>query len=432
MPSNEYMRSAALGSHDPLEVIPSPPRDIEHDLEPAQPGRSSEHRSRPRRATEPSEVISAQVRDTDSAALEGLDLQTSPHDEFDEGNIGYAVTSGSNPKRRSRSTGALHDQYKDHRMSPIQWRRWRRRSDEIQYWRDSIGLFPTTSMSLDSPLVLDTPQMDVFRDVGSTPPVGTNKVEGHGQNFDFGATTRAMSGLEKISLEERIVTLEVKLMDLEYAISKLQARPRSPEDQQRRPDEAAGPSEPRILANNPREPSQMDPSLMNQPKTDPTPIRSIPPNAPFHLRMPSLSKPRPISVVTTVRLAKVQDSPSPTRRSRFSTTTQSDITSMSNDHYSTLIALISREQSARMRLETQVEDLRHQISVMSSPTSKAPRHVRSGEDIRGQYHGSHPPYARRRSSAYSKETDGGDVYQTPTERVEFERDVDVEEEGVAF
>ena len=372
-----------------------------------------------------------QVKETDNAALGGLGLQISPHDDVDEGNIGFAVTSGSNPKRRSRSAGALHEQYKDHRMSPIQWRRWRRRSDEIQYWRDSIGLFPTTSMALDSPVGLNTPQMDVFRDVGATPPIGDEGAEGRGQNFNFGTTTRAMSGFEKISLEERVITLEVKLMDLEYAISKLQSRSRSPDDQSQRHDEAAGPSEPRKMTSNLPEPGPTDPISKNISKPDLVPIRSIPSNAPFHMRMPSLSNPRPISAATTVRLAKVQDSPSPTKRSRFSTTTQSDITSMGMDHYSALVALISREQSARMRLETQVSDLSRQIMTLSS--RKVPRHVRSGDDIRGRFHGEHPPYARRRSSAYSKDTDeGGDVYQTPTERVEFDREVEEEEEGVAF
>lgn len=91
-----------------------------------------------RRATLPSVVVSTQ----DAATLQKYwatpDAHlTSPSDRSTSYRtpsplIGLAVTSGANPNRRSRSTGALYDMAKGSEQAEQ-----RRRSAEIQYWRQS-------------------------------------------------------------------------------------------------------------------------------------------------------------------------------------------------------------------------------------------------------------------------------------------------------
>lgn len=103
----------------------------------------------------------------------------------EERDIGLAVTSGSNPKRRSRSAGALRDIGKGHPDSS-----GRRRSDEIRYWRASIEERPMSGESVYSGIALDAsgPERKVnskhFRDASDehAQPLSPR----HGRIFDFG------------------------------------------------------------------------------------------------------------------------------------------------------------------------------------------------------------------------------------------------------
>ncbi|KAL8683289.1 MAG: hypothetical protein Q9186_000791 [Xanthomendoza sp. 1 TL-2023] len=289
-----------------------------------------------------------------------------------------------------------------------------------------------------------------------------------------------MHSQEHISLEERLVTLEIKLMDFEYAISKLQADNKSidvksPTEDISQHYEASPqppssstflqpPSNP-ILENSPT--SNYDHSPESTPGVQ---------QLPFGIHGPA-NQPtaRPTSIATTLK---------PICSDRSS---RNSMTQLTIEHYTTLITLIRREQSARIRLEDQVSVLQQELRTLKSPsphslrdmqdarrrrehssTASIPEYRRydSPDDRRRQYtpperrpysrdsnerylirqqqqhhhhhHHHHKRHDDRRSRSRSNyETDTDDesfheVYVTPVERGEFERpDLDGEE-GLAF
>lgn len=52
--------------------------------------------------------------------------------------------------------------------------------------------------------------------------------EAHNEGFNFGLPIDGIHSSEHIGFEERMITLELKLMDLDFAISKVQAGSFSP------------------------------------------------------------------------------------------------------------------------------------------------------------------------------------------------------------
>ena len=434
VPTQEVLRTSALGSHSPFALQVPPSLGSNDKAKPPRPTRSPpESPTRPRRATLPSVIFSAQEAEAVNRALTGLGLQNSNNHAEDGENIGFAVTSGSNPRRRSRSADAFRDVAKEHRMSPIQWRRWRRRSDEIRYWRNSTdatspGIDPTglSSNKAQQPAV-DTGLhvADRFEDpTHGVAEVNNNRVE-EDNHFNFGLPAGDIQNQERIGLEERMITLEIKLMDFEYAISKLQAGQSSPIE--------GGSSQFPILktsdyGDSPEVSTQhrstersatpymeYSPATIYGSSVDNTPIspqgafksphenRSVEPNA------------RPTSVATTLR-------PGPAGQ-------RSSSSGLTIEHYSTLITLIRHEQSARHQLEDQVAELQRQIQMLrpQSPSS----------------HDTRPPalslgfhQERGRSSNYSEDDTSDenfeDVYVTPVERGEYERQQLEIAEGVAF
>ena len=250
---------------------------------------------------------------------------------------------------------------------------------------------------------------------------------GEDRSFNFGLPVGDIQSQERIGLEERMITLEIKLMDFEYAISKLQAGSTSPIDR------GSGPFP---LAKNPRHEQSQDPpgqqhwteriaapypdyspatiygsSLDNTPAIQqhafkvPHDDRSVEPNQ------------RPTSVATTLK-------PGPAGQ-------RSSSVSLTVEHYSTLLTLIRHEQSARHQLEDQVAMLQQQIRHLKPPSlsSRTTGHRGLSPGLRQQ---------RGRSSIYSnEETDTDDenfqdVYVTPVERGEYEREQLQIAEGVAF
>ena len=379
--------------------------------------------ARPRGASLPSVIINPPdpiVLRTGEATQEEKETEAPA---VDDGYIGFAVTSGSNPKRRSRSADAYYDATRGHRMSPIQWRQWRRRSDEIKYWRDSVAESPALKSKFD-----DDDGSSLEGAVGVAPvPVD----EAHEQEdeinrdtFDFGILATSMQEQEPVSIEERVVTMEVKLMDLEYAISKIQAQSQSPVNLP--PDLKPSALRKRSLSlDSAASESSLQAKAMGQStstnagseSTQPTSQSS---NDPFFKQ-----KVRPLSNAPTIRPAKIEPQSSnvqelPPKRNRNS------ITSLTIDHYTTLIGLIRREQAARIRLEDQVTDLQRQIMSMKTaspvdPRSRVPRWQGN------TYHPNSSAVSDYRGGRYTHDldetdTDDGfqDVYETPIERREFE------------
>ncbi len=436
-PTQEILRTSALGSHCPF--APQVPSGIglRDKGKPPRPARTpQESPTRPRRATLPSIIFSAQEAETVSRALTGLGLHDVNSHAVDRENIGFAVTSGSNPRRRSRSVGAFREPAKEHRMSPIQWRRWRRRSDEIKYWRDSTD---ATSPGLDPPEFskskVPRPTADPGRSIHEDPSKPTHdvakgneeKVGEASSKFNFGLPAGDIQSQEHIGLEERMITLEIKLMDFEYAISKLQAGSTSPVDRGSNHfphvetlgyEHPPGPSAPQHPTERIAAPyMDYSPATIYGSSLDNTPVTH---QGTFGISQDSKSvepNGRPTSIATTLKPGPAGQRPSSG--------------GLTFEHYSTLITLIRHEQSARHQLEDEVAMLQRQIQLLKLPSPSSheigPRGLSPG--LRQQ---------RGRSSNYSgDETDTDDekfhdVYVTPVERGEYERQQLEIAEGVAF
>ena len=351
-------------------------------------------------------------------------------------------------------------------MSPIQWHHIRRRSDEIRYWRQSTPL-PFLEPNANTPEpeelvddVPESPQGPIHREGDNLPA--------QDQPFNFGLPPDS-AGLphhERVGMEERLLTLEIKLMDLEYALSKIQAGE----------------------AWNSQGGSQVE-NAKGGPFVDSYPVSEAP-RSPLSARDPSrpLDHPafrdainmkpgtRPTSVATTLKASQgtagiftsTEKPPGGNRSNRASLNT------ITIEHYSTLITLLRHEQFSRQRLEEQVSQLQSQVDRLSSQqhvshshqgsnshTSRSHSHSHSlsshsrGNGILGSIDSTtrrrgtpifRPNMSRGRSSSDATTTDEEayhDAYVTPSmtpvefprERGEFERGaferVNVEE-GVAF
>lgn len=445
VPVHTLTRTSGLSSHPPFQAIPGPASVIEPPAPPQPEQRPPERPARPRRASVPSITFNKEETRAVEGGMTGLGIQNTQDLDVDARNIGFAVTNGSNPKRRSRSVGPYLDT--DHRMSPIQWRRWRGRSDEIRHWRESTDLIGSPEM----------PARTAKGDDNDTIDDGKSDLGEHNGDFNFGLPGDAMQNPERIDYEERIVTLEIKLMDLELAISKLQTGSTSPirhrshfaaperhesvgsyfSSDPPKASELAQGSRATISPNFSSEPGQVDP------------------------------RERPTSVATTLKPGPSAQYVSP-RKGSPDHSTRSSFTGFTIEQYTTLITLIRREQSARMLLEQQVTTLQKQLERISPPhaahtqNSSNPQPVsQSLRSIPHSHHShkysqssqqrrqgivGHYPRPRPRSSSYStNETDtDDDAFHetfvtpdiTPVERGEYERGtfegVSDREEGVAF
>ncbi len=452
VPSNGFLRTSGLTLHPPHPKVPSSatttpvPPPPPPPPPPSQPERPPPERPvRPRRASVPSLTFSKQEMEAVESAMTGLGLQNTPEQGVDAQNIGFAVTNGSNPKRRSRSVGAFRDS--EHRMSPIQWRKFRRRSDEIRYWRQSTDLTSLGLKDFDSPTMTQKDEVDVADD-------DTGDIDETNRDFNFGLSGESMPNQERIGLEERIVTLEIKLMDFEYALSKLQAGSTTPSRRHSHPGEMT------------KRQDLTDNYLSDQPQASAEPSSALsletPPTSPSKLAYDATPKQRPTSVATTMKPSNSGNTTTHRKDNSVDRSVRSSLAGLTIDHYTTLITLIRHEQSARVRLEHQVSMLQRrleQISSLSQSHSTAislsqhshTRSLSSSQRRQGFVdigdRGRGPIWQQRpRSSSYSTtETDTDestyhDVYVTPditpVERGEYERGafdrVAGVEEGVAF
>ena len=462
-PSADLLRSSALGSHSPF-VLNTQDFRVSDSGVPPQPERPAPERpARPRRASLPSVILSSQEAEVINDAMNSLGLEDGNSQAVDGRDIGFAVTSGSNPKRRSRSVGDYRSSAKEHRMSPIQWRQWRRRSDEIRYWRGSTTeddhtvihhLQPEEPSSLEPESSSANPAAETASKTGDE---STRPIEAHNQEFNFGLPIDDIHSNEHVGLEERMITLELKLMDLDYAISKLQAGSFSPPSQQQRPAAASIDS---AMSTHKR-------CLSDQPQ-----VQAFKSGGSFADKYPALAyyqnggtpntqqgsfsswndstsiqpRARPASIATTLKASGPGQVQSSSTRGSMDRGSRSSITELTIEHYTTLITLIRREQSARMRLEDQVTELQQQIEVLQARSSP-PRSRRKQQNLGRHFSPDDVcrPYGlgldhrqrRGRSSNYSGETDTDDdnfqdVYVTPVERGEFETEDIDGEEGVAF
>lgn len=458
-PTNGVLRTSGLGSHPPFQNLSNSIGNtsngktscdaIRHEamsnpVSPQTEPLPPERPVRPRRASVPSVILNRLEIQEAQALMTGVGLPTKEEQPVDAHNIGFAVTNGSNPKRRSRSVGAFRDT--EHRMSPIQWRRWRRRSDEIKYWRQSADLGALGIKSFDLP----EPEQ---KDDADAADGDDGNLGQHSEQFNFGLAADTIQNQERIGLEERIVTLEIKLMDFEWVISKLQAGSTSPLRRHSERIEMGGRQESvdSYLSSDHRQaPIEASPALPQE----------TPPLSPSKVAHDSIPQQRPTSVATTLK-AGTSGLYNSTPRGLTDRSPGSSLTGLTIEHYTTLITLIRHEQASRVRLEEQVSMLQQQIDRMS-PSHSSHSHAHSlsqhshSRSLSSQQRrqgfvevgnrGGHFRPPRPRSSSYStNETDTDDdiyhdVYVTPDitpvergeyERGAFERVVGVQE-GMAF
>ncbi|KAK2744817.1 hypothetical protein FQN57_004141 [Myotisia sp. PD_48] len=276
-------------------------------------------------------------------------------------------------KRRSRSAIALRETAKAHRMSPIQWRR---RSDEIRMWRASLLKNESNPSLVARPETRGTlqetaeeqnlPEADI--------DVGQEILIPHEPGFDFETLMGIQAGKDDY-LAQRVGTLEVKLMDLEFAISKLQGNRTSlirstPSAQQHARRPSTSPA-----ADHKVEVSPVDdddgPFLSSFTSTPSiTPPRSSP--------VP-MEETRPISTVTLRPHTAAQHIPTaqpPFPSSMYSYASGSEFRGISVEQYSALTTLMRREQSARKVLEGQLLQLQQELQRLR------------GEEHRNSYQGS--------------------------------------------
>ena len=448
VPSLGLLRTSGLSSHPPHQKVPSPaaPTPLPAPPPPQPERRPPERPARPRRASVPSLILNKQEMEAVESAMAGLSLQNAPEQPVDAQNIGFAVTNGSNPKRRSRSVGAFRDT--EHRMSPIQWRKWRRRSDEIRYWRQSEDLTSLGMKTFDS---LDLAQKD---EDGETADGNEGDLDKQNKDFNFGIPGQPMLNQERIGLEERIITLEIKLMDFEYALCKLQAGSTTTSRGHSLPDKMTKRQESRDSYFSSETPQSVEAS--------PALPQGTPPASPPKLGHDTTPKPRPTSVATTLKPSISGPYTAHRKDNSIDRSVRSSLAGLTIDHYTTLITLIRHEQSARVRLEQQVSQLQRRLDQFSPPQPthshghslsqhSYSRSLSSSQRRQGfvdiSDRGRGPIWQQRpRSSSYSTtETDTDesayhDVYATPSitpvERGEYERGafdrVAGVEEGMAF
>lgn len=414
------------------------------------PERSPERPTRPRQSSLP--IASLNLKDREISILPTeFSPQITRDNTVHTANTEFIIP---NSKRRSRSAGASHDTAREHRMSPIQWRQFRRRSAEIRYWRESTDagspvLGNTTFMG--SELLQISPVHSHVRgnleeSARASDGLQTGNERNH-EDFNFGVPIGELEPQEQVTIEERMVTLEIKLMDFEYAISKLQAgilsssQPSHQFYPNEEPRMLRHPNHPQILPVSSRyhakRPSNESYSPISSHSTPAPPFQRPFQSLPQSSYQQHHNENRPASASTTIKAGTRDRS------------TRSSFTALNIDHYTTLITLIRHEQSARLRLEDQVLGLERQIQqLQSSPWQQhenflsvrgRPRHGLSSP--RDTTIGEHSPRGRYRrpSHPYSEgevdtdEQSFHDVYVTPVERGEFERArLAAEEEGVAF
>ncbi|KAE8423404.1 hypothetical protein BDV36DRAFT_290538 [Aspergillus pseudocaelatus] len=295
--------------------------------------------TRTRRATLPSLIFSDDDESRD--ALDAL-IHSDPADSRSKsprlGDHDERRRELLRSKRRSRSATALRGLAKNHRMSPIQWRR---RSIESYVTSTACGAASDTDLVSLRPATRGTavsaPQTAVEPSVDGVDPL-ENPVDEESIPPNVGTLVSAMQHDESISLEQRLTTLEVKLIDLEFAIARMQT-----------------------------ERSEPSPTTSGRKQSQ---------NSTEHKRKKSTTQSPPSGGEATSSVGSAGDRPLSTATIRPGTqhlhrskTLQSPSLSSLSDHnagisveqYSALVMLLRREQNARRSLEHEVSGLRSDI-----------------------------------------------------------------------
>ncbi|KAE8150793.1 hypothetical protein BDV25DRAFT_105675 [Aspergillus avenaceus] len=231
-------------------------------------------------------------------------------------------------KRRSRSATALRSLARHHRMSPIQWRR---RSIESYVTStacgaasDTVSRPPTRATVASAPQTTVEPSVDEFDQ--------DDQLEEEIIPPNLGNLVSTMQHDDSISLEQRLTTLEVKLIDLEFAIARMQTEKALPS-----PTASSGKRSQSSNHRRKQSTTHSHPSVSDTPHVE--------------------TGDRPLSTATirpsTQHLHRSKTLQNPSIHDHHD--------SISVEQYSALVMLLRREQSARRNLESEVTNLRSDI-----------------------------------------------------------------------
>jgi hypothetical protein len=338
---SQLTRLSALGSHSP-----NPPEQVEHmrqNLDPSHKTDDPVSRHR-RRNTLPSVALSAHESQMLAATLGEVGMRpTSKTPLYSDGGL------TRNIKRRSRSADELRDDARSHQMSPIQWRR---RSGEIQYWRNSVLEKPLPGIQREAYNSRES-ERPRFRSVGPSPSsVDPSASRDSLKQFQFDSFTSANG--QTATIEQRVTTLEVKFIDHEYAIAQLQgcdiARPvASANMPKRRSVQDLFPEQNERQFSVPFD--QHGQTFLSSPRDSPTPGDDIghPARQGRSSNVPTL---RPINTSGVSFTSPSGDSPSSNE--------------MTAAQFDKLMSTLKAEQAARRTLEEKVTELQAQIEGLRS------------------------------------------------------------------
>ncbi|KIW13913.1 hypothetical protein PV08_06694 [Exophiala spinifera] len=334
-PRGHAIPPQALTSHSIhsnfAENLPSPPR-------------------RRRRNTLPSLVFSE--KDLDSLAALSTETKRAKEDCVSDGQL----------KRRSRSADQLNEAL---RSSGMERSPTRDRASEIAYWRNS---------AIENPVPVYSGQSIAVDPVHVTGPVSSTEESERGsssaanpmQAFDFGLD---LSTVDNTSLSQRINTLEIKLIDFEYAIAKLQGTKLSNPVRDSR-HFAEGQIDNVFPAD------RADTTLASSSSQDSSYPASSSPNTVNNMSF--LSSPGDSPPLSPER----EDLFRPQRSSKATTATITPYNSKSKtppppdsptsihiplDKFAALLEMVKDEKAARLRLEEQVMELQKEVESLKAP-----------------------------------------------------------------
>ncbi|UZP44050.1 hypothetical protein NXS19_011862 [Fusarium pseudograminearum] len=288
------------------------------------------------------------------ASSHGRESRQDQHDEnADE--IGRAITSDLGVRRRSRSLSGLPED--GHGLA-------RRRSDEIKYWRESYDPGFTHPISSN---VADA-EDGVTAEVEHTQHTQEeDQQQQQAEPFNFGSfadmkQVGSMKITHAANMETRINNLESRVYQLEQVLDRMCDGGWNRQSHFEPPERSAPPapveqrSSAKVMddqADWAREDNKKTLGWLNgHSKGSHRGSMFLDPSSPAILSDGNKDRPASTATVrgTTSLPNLLQDTPG----------------TFTMDHYTTLVALIHTERSAREALETQVKTLGHQLSILSN------------------------------------------------------------------
>ncbi|KAF4467326.1 hypothetical protein FALBO_5803 [Fusarium albosuccineum] len=298
------------------------------------------------------------------ASSHGRESRQEQHEE-DPDEIGRAITSDfAGVRRRSRSLSGLPEAEEDHGNT-------RRRSDEIRYWRESYDPAFMSPVSSDAPEAEDTSaaRAELTQNVEETHP----KPSAEPFQFDSFVGMNEAAGMKithAANLETRINNLESRVHRLEQVLDRMCDTTPNWRSELQPPDRPAPP----IPINGPtarsRGASPIKIGVMEGSRS----------SSNYHSERNSQASGHEATAFLDPHFStsfgeSTTNRPTSTATIRGANSLPSLLKdtpgSLTMDHYTTLLALIHTERSAREALETQVKRLGNQLSVLSNSTAMA-------------------------------------------------------------